>query len=451
MTNTSRRPSVLLLIADQLRGRDLHCTGNESVATPHIDALAARGVVAERCYANAPVCCPSRATIFSGRYSMQHRVIDNDLPIPDDVPFFAQPLRDAGYHTGYIGKWHLDGMPRSKFTPPGPRRHGFDFWAAYNCHHDYFNPRYYRDTDELVTAEGYEPVVQTDLAVDFLNTLPADDPFCLVLTWGPPHDPYDQVPEEFRAHYREHRPTLPANTDTTIPDIEDIYADYLAAITALDTEMGRLTAALDELGRLDDTIIVVTSDHGDMLGAGGWTKKQLPCEEAVHVPFVVSWPSGLPAGERRDGLLSTVDVAATLLDLTGVPAGFATDGTGRADLLRDGAPGAEEVYLEGLTRFDESVAAGKPEWRGIRTTRWTYAEAVGRLPWLLFDNDADPLQERNLVADPGHADVRSDLAARIEEHLHRTGDPFVPTASMVELLGLTELWEIREREMGAIP
>lgn len=92
----------------------------------------------------------------------------NDLPLPTDIPTLGTIARDAGWRTGYVGKWHLDGLPRSKFTPPGTRRGGFDYWAAYNCTHDYFHPRYYRDAPEVIEAVGYEPEIQTDLALEFL-------------------------------------------------------------------------------------------------------------------------------------------------------------------------------------------------------------------------------------------------------------------------------------------
>ncbi len=443
-TGIRRRPSILLIVADQLRGRDLACTGNSAVDTPNLDELAARGVVADQYYANAPVCCPSRATMFSGLYPLRHRVVGNDLPVPDDVPFLAEPLRAAGYRTGYIGKWHLDGMPRSRFTPPGPRRHGFDFWAVYNCSHDYFSPRYYRDSDQLIVADGYEPVVQTDLAAEFLHGLSDDDAFLLTLSFGPPHDPYDQVPEEFRARYPTGSVPLPPNVDDESGGWSRIHADYLAAVTALDVQVGRLVDMLVTTGRLEDTIVVFTSDHGDMLGAHGWRLKQLPHEEAVHVPLVVSWPGGLPAGDRRSGLLSTVDLAPTLLGLAGVDTTTGVDGRDRSELLRSGAPGAAEVYLQNVTAFDEAVRSGKPEWRGVRTERWTYAETAGRRPWLLLDNANDPWQRVNLVEDEDHAAVRADLAARLGRRLDATGDPFLGTDEMIRHLGLDEEWERRQ-------
>ncbi|HEX6447380.1 MAG TPA: sulfatase [Streptosporangiales bacterium] len=446
----TRAPSILLVVADQLRGRDLRAMGNAQVRTPNIDGLASRGVLASHCYANTPVCCPNRATLFSGLYPMRHTVIGNDLPVPDDVRFVSEPLRDAGYRTGYIGKWHLDGVPRDKFTPPGPRRHGFEFWAAYNCSHDYFRPRYYRDTDQVVLATGYEPEVQTGLAVDFLAELDDTDPFFLVISWGPPHDPYDQVPERFRRDYRAAEVGVPPNVPADRDRLAGTVRDYYAAITALDEQVGRLMRALRALRRDDDTLTVFTSDHGDMLGAHGWMNKQLPHEEAVHVPLVACWPDGLPAGVVRDGLLSSVDLAPTLLGMVGVPSPGAVDGCDRSGLLRDSGAGAEHVFLHNMTRFDESIRSGKPEWRGIRSGRWTYAETVGRRPWLLFDNHADPWQLHNLIDDAATTSSRQRLAAILNEHLLSTRDPFLDTPRMIEHLDLLDAWNDRERALRPV-
>lgn len=436
----------MILLADQLRGGELGCTGNPLGVTPHIDVLADRGVVVEHCYANSPVCCPNRANLLTGTYPLRHGVIGNDLPLPSDVNLTSEVFADAGYRTGYIGKWHLDGVPRSKYTPPGPRRHGFQYWAAYNCTHDYFSPKYYTDTPQLITQLGYEPEVQTDLAIEFLDALDPSAAFMLVLSWGPPHDPYDQVPERYKSqvHLDGYQP--PPNL--AHPEGEEtatrIYHDYLAGVRALDEQVSRLVARLHELDRFDDTITVFTSDHGDMLGAHGWVGKQMPYEESIGVPLIVTWPDGLPAGARREGLMATVDLSPTLLGLAEIPDAEQRDGTNRSRLLREGGAGADEIYIQNITRFDEAIKSRKPEWRGLRTDRWTYAETPGRRPWLLFDNANDSSQQVNLATSAAHRDVRDELQGKLGRYLAATGDPFLPTLDMVERLGLTRAWTARE-------
>lgn len=472
----SRPPSILVIFADQLRGRDLGCMGSTDVLTPKIDLFAEQGVTMRRSYANTPVCTPNRGTLITGLLPHAHGALGNDLPLPPEVPGLGTVARAAGYSTGYIGKWHLDGLPREKFTPPGRRRHGFDYWAAYNCTHDYLNPRYYRDAPEVVRVDGYEPVVQTDLAVDFLSGLDDDQPFCLLLSWGPPHDPYAALPEKYRRQIDPDNVTLAPNIVAgdknplaTHLETRRTLADYYAATGALDEQFGRLMLRLEALGRTDDTIVVFTSDHGDMLWAHGWMKKQLPHEESAHIPMLLRWPDGLPSGDQCDSVVGTVDllptlVAASGLDLLGPVQGrnFLPDLTGDRPVRTD-----DSVLLANHLVLDEAQKQGVPEWRALRTGRWTYAEVTasvpgeagapgsadegqkaddrvdGREPWLLFDNANDPWQLTNLVADPAFDAVRSELRARLHSELAGVGDPFLSTEAMVDHFGLRDIWDQR--------
>jgi len=444
-------PSVLVVFADQLRGRDLGCMGNPQAPTPELDRLAAEGVLARRCYANTPVCTPNRGSLLTGRLPLTHGALGNDLPLRPDVPSIGVRARAAGCRTGYVGKWHLDGIPREKFTPPGPRRAGFDFWAAYNCTHDYLHPRYYRDEPEVISTPGYEPVVQTDLALEFLDGLAAEHRFCLCLSWGPPHDPYDALPEEYRGRVDPGSlalaPNVDADTDNPLAarwEIRRAIADYYAAIGALDEQFGRLMRRLDALGRRDDTIVVFTSDHGDMLWAHGWMKKQLPYEESAHVPLVVRWPAAIAAGVVSDAVVSTIDLAPTLAAALGAAPLEGADGRDVLAELTGSAPvGADAVLLANHLVLDEGLRQGVPEWRGLRTAGHTYAERVGRVPWLLFDNEADPWQMRNLVDDPASAELRIDFAARLRARLDAVGDPFLDTEGMADHCGVRAEWDER--------
>ncbi|WP_162606543.1 sulfatase [Jiangella asiatica] len=449
------RPSVLFLFADQLRGRDLGCMGNPVVRTPWIDQLAHEGVLARRCYANSPVCTPNRGTLLTGLFPHVHGAVANDVPMAADVPSIGRVMRSAGYRTGYVGKWHLDGVPRTKFTPPGNRRHGFDYWAAYNCAHDYFRPTYYRDSAEPILAGGYEPVVQTDLAVDFLGSVADDEAFVLFVSWGPPHDPYDQVPDEYRQRYDPRELTLAPNARTAIDnplardlDPHETLRSYYAAVSAIDDQVGRLLVELDRRGRRQDTIVVFTSDHGDMLWAHGMMKKQLPYEEAIHVSLVVRWPEQLPP-HVHEAPCSTVDLVPTLLDMTGLSAPSRAHGTSLLPQLRGERGEDRPVLIMNQCRFDEALVQGVPEWRGLRTVRWTYAETLGREPWLLFDNDSDPWQLENLAGNPAYRDVQDALASELGTRLDAVADPFADTLHMVEYCHATEAWDAREAYMAA--
>lgn len=458
------RPNILFVFSDQHRAHAMGCAGNDDVRTPNLDRLGSDGTRFENAYATAPVCGPSRACLLSGQYPWTNGVTGNEMQLPTGVTSVAEVFRDAGYRTGYIGKWHLDGPGRDEFTPPGPRRQGFDdFWAAYNCSHEYMDAKYYLNDDpEPVEIEGYEPVKQTDLAIEVLAgdvgvEGPNDDrPFCLFVSYGPPHDPYSRLPEEYCDLYDPDEVELRPNVETTPPghtvasnlargvntrnilqepdeDVEpmtppEIYAHYYAQVTALDEQIGRLAGALEEQDIADDTVFAYTSDHGDMLWSHGRVEKGVPFEESANVPFVVRWPEEIPAGRTSDEFVTTVDVAPTLLSLAGIAPPEEMQGTDLAPVFR-GHPDTESpdaAYLFGPnTGFHESELRDDTTWRGVVTDRHTYARLPNGDPWLLFDTEADPYQFRNLVYDREYADVRDRLDARLDAFGSRVGDPFV--------------------------
>ena len=144
--------------------------GNPDVQTPHLDQLASEGILFRQTFANTPVCCPARATILTGTYTSRNGMLANDLRLKENVVTVADIYGRAGYRTGFIGKWHLDGGPRVPgFVPPGPRRHGFQYWAANECNHNYFYNWYFRDENVPIVSEKYEPEFWTDLAIEFLH------------------------------------------------------------------------------------------------------------------------------------------------------------------------------------------------------------------------------------------------------------------------------------------
>jgi arylsulfatase A-like enzyme len=441
-------PNVLLVLADQWRGSDQGWIGNVEVHTPHLDALAAGGVRVRDAFANSPVCGPSRGSLITGLLPHQHHVVANDLPLRAGLPTVADVLGGAGYRTGWIGKWHLDGLPRDKWVAP-QRRRGFAYWAAVNCSHRYLDAHYYRGADpEPVPFTGYEPDVQTDLALEFLAGRDGGDtaqPFFLTVSYGPPHDPYPDVPQSYLDRYDTDRLTPRANSADGPPERERL-RQYYAGITAVDEQLGRLLAALRTAGRLDDTLVVVTSDHGDMLGSHGRRAKQVPFEEAVRVPMVLSWPARL-APRDVAGRMGLVDLPTTILGLVGadpLPGAYGRDLspalTGRG-VLR------EAVLLSNSVSFDEGHRQGVPEWRGFRDGRHTYARLVDGSPWLLFDDDADPWQQHNLVDDPVHADTVRAADARLDGLLAEAGDEPAPAAATLERLGLVADWNAREVEL----
>ncbi len=438
------QPNILVILADQWRAATLGCMGDTAVHTPTLDRMAGEGVLFTNAIANCPVCTPSRAMLLTGKYPLGNGTLVNDLPLLTEQTFLAEVFRDAGYQCGYIGKWHLDGVPRDKFTPPGPRRAGFDaYWAAYDCHHDYFKPKYYRDTDELITPEGYEPAIQTDLAMEFMRAH-RTEPFFLQVSWGPPHDPYELVPEEFRAMYDPE--TMPFRPNVQNPN-RRAYCDYYAQIAALDAQMDRLLRFLDEEGLEENTLVVFTSDHGDMLFSQGKTHKQKPWEESIHIPLIMRWPKGLPAGKQSEGLISIADYAPTLLSMAGLEVPAEMQGMDLSKSFFGGGPQHESVLIGDWVPVDQAWTAGGREWRGVRTKTHTYASFMDG-DWVLYDNVADPYQMKNLVDDPLATEVESTLKHALHEWLKKTNDRFTTAEGHLRDLGQWEAFNERNNSMG---
>ena len=211
LPTAAARPNILLILPDQMRGSAMGCMGNPDVRTPNLDRLAREGVLFRRTYANVPVCCPARAILLTGTYPHVNGMVANDLRLRESEVTIAEILRDAGYRTGFVGKWHLDGGPRDPgFVPPGPRRQGFEFWAAYECSHRHFLPSYFRDTPDEIRIPKFEPEASCDFAVEFLKSQPDKKPFFLTVQMGPPHDRYG-APEGYMKQYDPEALTMRAN------------------------------------------------------------------------------------------------------------------------------------------------------------------------------------------------------------------------------------------------
>jgi len=422
-----RAANLLFVFADQMRARSTGYAGCADVDTPSLDRLAATGTVFTNAVSTMPVCTPYRASLLTGQWPLSTGLFLNDLRLSTDETTIAHVLRATGYQTGYIGKWHLDGPDRAGPTPPGPRRQGFDFWAVGNCTHDYFRSVYYRDDAEPRFWPGYDATAQTDLAVEFVRNADRDRPFCLFLSWGPPHNPYRQVPPDLLALYDDRSLTPPENCADPSPS--DL-AGYYAHTTALDREMGRLLTTIDQLGIRDETLVVFTSDHGDMLGSHGVQRKQWPWDESVLVPLLMSGPCVPTGGVHSDAIIGTQDVMPTLLGLLGQTVPDTVEGVDLSGHL--GGGGQDSVLMHAICPFGECPEM--PEWRGIRTRRHTYVRRLDG-PWLLHDNQADPDQMYNLVDDPAHADLRARLDGELSRWLERTNDPFKPRQHYLDEYG----------------
>jgi arylsulfatase A-like enzyme len=378
--------------------------------------MAQEGTRFSNAVSNCPVCTPYRAMLQTGRWPLATGMIANDVRLPERERTLGETFREAGYQTAYIGKWHLDGPERWAFTPRGPRRQGYDFWAVNNCNHNYLNTYYYRDSAEPIPVKGYEPIAQTGLLREFIAGRDRRKPFLAMLSWGPPHPPYRQIPDElriFRPGQMRPRPNMRS------PNLEFL-ADFYSHIAALDTELGRILQMLERERIAEDTIVLFTADHGDMLSSHGRWDKQIWYEESINVPFVVRYPRRVQAGLLSERVVNVVDILPTLAGLAGIRRPDSAQGW---NVLAP-ARGAEAALIANYMPFARQ-AFDYPEWRGVRTGTHTYVETRDG-PLELFDNRRDPYQLDNLAGRAAHSALQARLAARLRNLLAATGDRFEP-------------------------
>ena len=442
--------NLLVVFADEMRGQAMSCAGNENLRTPSLDLLAEQGTRFTRSYSNTPVCTPARGSMLTGMFPLRHGAVMNDLAIRVESTSIARVLKSEGYRCGYIGKWHLGGIPRSRFIPPGPERLGFDdYWASWNCHHNYYEPKYFLDSPEPVFAEGYEPEVQTDLALGFMENHLAEntsDPFCLFLSWGPPHDPYRPLPPERVKRVNPDSIELRPNCPDT-PEHRRNLADYYTHIQALDEQFGRLLEFLDANQLRENTLVVFLSDHGSMLGSQGSYFKQQPWVESVNVPLIMRYPEVVPRGRTSRMLVSIMDLAPTLLGLLKMPIPTQMQGRDLAPQIASSAPIPNRVvYLSEQINLGQAVGLGIKPWRGVKTVRYTYIRNIDG-PWLLYDDMRDPYQMENLVGIAGMTSIIERLDDVLLEQMEFYDDRLLETEAFAQVYGLTDAIEDRNNHL----
>ena len=455
----ARHPNLLIVMPDQWRGQALGFLNEDPVVTPTLDALAGEGLVLSNAVANYPVCSPARAMLMTGQYPHTNGVLGNANSATTEYGYqlrvstrtWSDILADEGYSLGYIGKWHLE-SPHEPFVEsynnspefawnewaPPERRHGFDFWYAYNTYDRHLKPRYWATDstrDESFTVDAWGPEHEADVAIRYIRNDGGEyreeaRPFALVVAMNPPHMPYDHFPPRYLAPYegKTHRdllvrPNVDFEGDSDMAVLARTHTkNYFAMMTGVDEQFGRILAALDDEGLAEDTIVVFTSDHGNCLGTHGEVSKNNHYEESMRVPLLVRWP-GKIRPRRDDLLISYPDIPATLIDLMGFadarPAEM--EGTSHASLFLsgDGDRPTSQLYLW--------VPNGEPGWgrRGVRTDRYTLM--ISKMPGeprrtVLHDNLEDPYQLEN-IAERSPEVVQRLVREELEPWLRRTDDP----------------------------
>lgn len=424
-------PNLVFIFADQWRAQATGYAGNKDVKTPNLDRLAKESINFSNAVSGCPVCSPYRASLMTGQYWLTHGIFYNDKPLDPEAVTIGKVYRRAGYKTGYIGKWHIDGHGRDSFIPKD-RRQGFDFWKVCECTHDYNHSLYYGDTSEKRYWPGYDAIAQTRVAQQYIRDHANKSPFVLFMSWGPPHAPYQTAPEKYRRMFVDKskiflHPNVPESLKEKAR--QDL-AGYYAHIAALDDCIGDVLGTLKECRIEKNTIFVFTADHGDMLYSQGQTKKQKPWEESVRIPFLLRYPAVHgKSGKTIDMPINTPDIMPTLLGLSGIAIPESVEGKDFSGVIkRTQPPDNDAALIMCPVPFHQwSYKRGGREYRGVRTRRYTYVRDLNG-PWLLYDNQKDPYQLNNLCNDPKYAQIQQELERILSRKLKETNDQFLTGA-----------------------
>ncbi|MCP2638305.1 sulfatase [Microbacterium sp. HD4P20] len=443
------RPNIVVILTDDHAAHAIGAYGSVVNETPRIDEIAAAGARFDNCFATNSLCSPSRASILTGTYSHINGVTTLVTPIDAGQPTFVSRLKDAGYRTAMVGKWHMgDGE--------GHNPEGFDYWDVLIDQGEYHDP-HFLSSEGLRQVEGYATDVITDLALAWLESLEGDDPWCVLIWHKAPHRPWqpadrhadlysDPIPlpatwdddyatrassarraamriaEHLNAEdLKQDPPAGLSYEDEALWKYQRYMQDYLRCVASVDDNVGRVTDWLRARDLFDETLMLYSSDQGFFLGDHGWFDKRFMYEESIRMPLVVSWPNRLPAGTVRRDIATNVDFAQTVLDAAGVAPDPRMQG--RSLLEATGRDGFYYRYWEHDDGFHKA-----PAHYGYRDHRYKliyfYNDGMGLLgtgpftypgEWELYDLERDPDELRNVARDPAYASVFSDMRRRLRQ------------------------------------
>jgi len=463
------QPNILWICTDQQRFDTLGCYGNSFVRTPNVDRLAGEGVLFEQCYSQSPICTPSRAGFLTGRYPRTTRCCQNGQSIPADEVLITRLLAAAGYDCGLSGKLHISAC-HYELDQPSERRIDDGYGEFHWSHHPgpdwaaneyiqwltergvaYETPRLEgsRQVRTGMRAEHHQTTWCAQKAIDFMEARAGGgEPWLFSVNIFDPHHPFDP-PAEFLAPYHDRLDEIPLpnyvegeladkprhqrtggylGNPLSDRDHRLTRAAYWAMIDLIDAQVGRMLDALDRTGQRERTLVIFTSDHGEMLGDHGrYLKGCYFYDPAVRVPLVVSWPGVIDPGGRCPALVELIDLAPTILDACGQdrPAGMQARSlwpmlTGAAGLDRH----REDVYCEFLWPAPED--AERPPATMVRTDRHKIVVMHNDDTGELYDLADDPTETRNRWDEPAFAAVKADMLKRACDRMAATADPLPP-------------------------
>jgi arylsulfatase A-like enzyme len=413
--------------------------GSEVVETPNIDWLADNGAIATSFYASSPVCTPSRGAFVTGMYPQNNHSVQNNIPLRDDEITFAKVLKDNGYATGYIGKWHLDGKGKPQWAPK--RKFGFDDNRfMYNRGHY----KQFKDTSEgpRVAAldkkgkpsydvdgadeKSFSTDYQMNKLIDYIDAN-KKHPFAMMLSLSDPHGP-DSVRSPYDTMYNHIKFEMPRTSSVKAKDTPNWGAprpqpkiqrmsQYYGMIKLIDDNIGRLLTHLKKADILDNTIIVFTSDHGDLKSEHNRQNKGVPFEGSAKVPFIVYYPDKIKPVVINEAMTS-VDFQPTLMGLLGIKGSGNEDGRDASKLLIKG----QVKNWKDVAFFRQSSSKGKG-WLTVVSDRYKLVYNTWGEPWL-FDLEKDPDELVNFYNNPQYIEVIRDMAMSLQKYAADYNDPY---------------------------
>lgn len=434
-----KKPNVVFILTDQWRASSLGYAGDSVVQTPNLDKFAKEAIHLANTVSVTPVCTPHRAALFTGKYPTTTGMFLNDVYLPSEELCMAEIYKEAGYQTAYIGKWHLDGHGRELNVAPN-RRQGFDYWKGTECSHDYNKMPYYENENpEQKFWQGYSTFAMANDANQYFEKHAKDaNPFLMVISLATPHFPHQTAPKQYQALYPDEKLKLYPNVPDDLKKV--VFSElrgYYGHCTATDKAIGDMINKLKELNIYDNSIIVFTSDHGEMMGAHGYKpyRKQVAWSESSHVPFLISYPNmDKNKGKTLQLPLTTPDILPTLLALSNIAIPKAIEGENLAKLIKKGSNNADRpaLYMN-IFPFDANFLDS--EYRALRTKQFSYIKFLKDA--MLFDHIKDPYQLNNLIDKPEYQKVKRKLDKQIIQQLAKIGDDFKPRAYYLKKWGLS--------------
>jgi uncharacterized sulfatase len=445
------QPNFVLVMTDTQATNVIGAYGHPELLTPNIDRLGQTGLQFQRAYTTCPVCTPARAGLFTGIYPHTAGPSTNNLPLGDNIKTMGQRFANAGYHAAYTGKWHLDGHDYfgTGICPPGwDKSYWFDgknYLAELDEKEISLWRRGLNSFADLQRANIRPEFTWahrvSDRAIHFLEERQADRPFLLVVSYDEPHHPFT-CPAEYVEKFLEYEyPLGPAGADrlehkpahqrewaaTLSMDVHNgkvRHPLYFGCNAFVDSEIGRVINAVDRLAP-ENTYLIFTSDHGELLGAHGLSGKG-PCmyEEITHIPLMIRQPGGQGAGRKVETPVSHIDLLPTMLELAGIDRPPILEGESIAELLGGAEKPGRAVVAEFLRYEIEHDS-----WGGFQPIRAIFNERYKLVINLLHSDELydlleDPGEVINRIDDPNTASIRDDLHDRLLEWMNARRDPF---------------------------